>query len=110
MSDILILPSKRGISESFGRVFAEAATRSRASIDVNKGGMQNIIENGETGFLIEPDDITALQKIIEYVLENKTQIKKIGLSAKAKAEKQYNCSINANKFEKHLKEIGYKNT
>jgi hypothetical protein len=42
------------------------------------------------------------------VLENKAQIKKMGLSAKAKAEKQYNCYINAKKFEKHLKEIVYK--
>jgi glycosyltransferase involved in cell wall biosynthesis len=108
MCDIFVLPSRRGISESFGRVFVEAAARCKASIGVNEGGMPDIIENKKTGFLIEPGDIIALQKILEYVLENKAQIKKMGLSAKAKAEKQYNCYINAKKFEKHLKEIVYK--
>ncbi len=109
LCDIFVLPSRRGISESFGRVFAEAAARCKASIGVNEGGMPDIIENKKTGFLIEPGDIAGLQKIFEYAIENKEIIKKMGLSAKVKAEKQYNCYIIAKKFEKHLKEIVYKN-
>jgi glycosyltransferase involved in cell wall biosynthesis len=105
MCDIFVLPSRRGISESFGRVFAEAAARCKASIGVNEGGMRDIIENQQTGFLIDAGDINALEKIFEYSLENKEQIKMMGLRAKLKAEKQYNSYINAKKYEKHLQEI-----
>jgi glycosyltransferase involved in cell wall biosynthesis len=99
MCDIFVLPSRRGISESFGRVFAEAAARYKASIGVNEGGMTDIIEHGKTGFLIKSGDIHALQKTIEYVLDNIEEIRKMGLNARYKAEKSYKSYAIANKFQ-----------
>lgn len=59
--DIFVLPS---IEESFGRVYVEAGARHKASIGCRIGGVTEVIDDGETGCLIEPKDVDALAEAI----------------------------------------------
>ena len=68
--DLFILASKRGKSESFGRVFVEAASRGKVSIGVNQGGMADAVLNGETGFLLQSGVDHEIRDSIAWILEN----------------------------------------
>jgi glycosyltransferase involved in cell wall biosynthesis len=100
--DIFVLPSRRGVSESFGRVFVEAAARSKASVGVNAGGMKDIIDDGNTGFLIDAGDVEALAKIIHFFLKNQEALIKMGREARSRVKEKYSRMTNAKIFENHL--------
>ena len=53
LSDIYLLPSK---SESFGLSALEALSCSVPVIGTNVGGLSEVVEDGKSGFLIDPDD------------------------------------------------------
>ena len=54
--------------EAFGRVMIEALAMERPVIATEHGGALEIIEPGETGFLVPPSDSYALAKAIERLL------------------------------------------
>jgi len=105
LCDLFVLPSRRGVLESFGRVFAESAARRRASIGVDGGGMPDIIDDGHTGFLLKAGDVPAIQNTIEYAMSHRDIIRKMGLNARLKAETHYTSRAIAMKFESYLQQV-----
>ena len=101
--DLFILPSRRGISESFGRVFVEAAARNKPLIGVKDGGMVDIIEDGINGFLVQSGDIVEIKKKISYVMHNRDEKIRMGINARQKAEKMFTSLMISNQIELHLK-------
>lgn len=70
--DILIVPSI--INEAFGRVIVEAYSFGIPVIGSNKGGIPELIDVGETGFIFNPDIKFDLSKIImESGLDKKVE-------------------------------------
>lgn len=72
-ADIFIGPSIRtadGDSEGFGLTFVEAAMSGCLVIGTKTGGIEDIIRDGQTGFLISPEDSTALAEKIQFVIHN----------------------------------------
>ncbi len=65
--DLFVLPS---IEESFGRVYAEAGARHKASIGCFTGGVVEVIDHQNTGLLIEPGDVDALAEAIVKFKDN----------------------------------------
>jgi glycosyltransferase involved in cell wall biosynthesis len=57
-------------SEAFGRVVAEALACETPVVASRVGGIPEIIDDGETGFLVELHDEDALRKKVETLLEN----------------------------------------
>lgn len=60
-SDVLVLPS---VNESFGQVIVEGMACGLPAIAVDRGGPAEIVVDGETGRLVEPDDADALERAI----------------------------------------------
>ncbi|MDQ6749621.1 MAG: glycosyltransferase family 4 protein [Actinomycetota bacterium] len=56
-ADVLILPSVR---EQFGQVIVEAMACERPAIAVRRYGPAEIVDDGDTGWLVEPDDEAGL--------------------------------------------------
>src|SRR5690625_7901351 len=56
ISDLLLLMSEQ---ESFGLVILEAIACEVPSIGTNVGGIPEVINHGETGYLVELGDITS---------------------------------------------------
>jgi glycosyltransferase involved in cell wall biosynthesis len=100
--DLYILPSRRGKEESFGRVFAEAAARSKPSIGVAEGGMIDVIINGKTGFLVNSGHVDGIQDRIQWCLINKEAVDKLGYQAKQHAELRFKSNNIARLLEKRL--------
>lgn len=60
--DLLVVPS---VNEPFGRVVIEAMANGVPCIGANAGGIPEIIDNHDTGWLYPPGDIYALAGMIE---------------------------------------------
>ena len=75
-ADIFVYPSIW--DEGFGISVVEAMARGCIPITFNKGGLPEIINNGENGFLIDNINSEELaQKILELILNNDKEINKI---------------------------------
>lgn len=85
LCDLFVLPSRRGEAESFGRVFAEAAARSKPAVGVAAGGMPDVIRNGETGFLVSAGDRDALSGIFRRLLAEPSWFRDMGRRARERA-------------------------
>jgi glycosyltransferase involved in cell wall biosynthesis len=64
--------------EPFGRVIAEAMAMGRPVVAANDGGPTEIIDDGQTGFLVPPHDDEALATRIAALLQDPVMAKRIG--------------------------------
>jgi glycosyltransferase involved in cell wall biosynthesis len=67
-SDVLVVPSVW--PETFAIVIVEAYARGVPVIATHSGGIPELVEEGQTGFLVPPGDITALAEAICRVAAN----------------------------------------
>lgn len=76
--DIEIISSKK---EAFGRVTVEAMMSGLAVIGTNSGGTVELIDNNKNGLLFEQDNALDLADKIEYLYNNRNEIKRLGKKA-----------------------------
>jgi glycosyltransferase involved in cell wall biosynthesis len=86
-SDICVVPSIW--QEPFGIVAVEAMACGKPVIASKVGGLQNIVEDGKTGFLVPPGDPKALSEKIEILLTNPKLRQEMGEKGREKAEREY---------------------
>jgi glycogen(starch) synthase len=67
-STLLVLPSR---SEGLPRVVIEAFCRARPVVGTRAGGIPDIVEDGVSGLLVEPDDSRALADALVSVLSDR---------------------------------------
>lgn len=67
--------------ETFGLTLLESFSEQRTVIASNIGGMSEIIEDGETGYLVCPGDVGSLAERIEYLYDNPQVAEAMGLRA-----------------------------
>ncbi len=70
--DAFILPS---YSETFGIVYLEAMYAGIATVGVKGQGIDGVITDRETGFLLAPKSIDAIVELIIYLEQNPEQVK-----------------------------------
>ncbi len=100
-NDVLILPS---FSEGLPQVVLEAMARGVIVVATRVGGLNNLIKDGENGFLFEPGDKKGLLKIIREIQMNELPllaIRKNGINT----AKKYSFEKQATKIYKVLDQI-----
>jgi glycosyltransferase involved in cell wall biosynthesis len=78
--DVLVLPSI--LPEPFGLVVAEAMAAGKPVIATRHGGPTEMVVEGETGFLIPPNDASALASAIQNLLAHPEEAARLGRSAR----------------------------
>jgi len=85
-SDLVVFPS---LMPHFARPIVEAAAMGKPSVGSDLGGVNELIEHGRTGLLVEPGSPTALAEAIEELLTNQKKLKTLGENALAKARREF---------------------
>ncbi|MGD0635723.1 MAG: glycosyltransferase family 4 protein [Beijerinckiaceae bacterium] len=67
-ADIVTVPSR--LPESLGRVAIEAMAYGRPPLVSNIGGLPEVVEDGRTGWLVQPDQPAALAQALRAIIEN----------------------------------------
>lgn len=76
-TDILVFPS---IRPHFARPILEAGAMGKPVIGSNLGGVIELIEDSKNGFLVKPKSVHSLVEKLSYFLENKQEIKRMGMN------------------------------
>jgi glycosyltransferase involved in cell wall biosynthesis len=96
---VFVLPS---LSEGLGRVLIEAMVSGKPVVGSNTGGIPEIIRDGETGFLVEPDDSQDLSQKILFLLKNPDLAMKMGMKGKQFAEQNFSNENYAKHYQKMI--------
>jgi len=84
--DVFVLPSWR---ETFGLVYLEAMAAAKPVIGVRGQGVDGIVEDGKTGYLVSPNSVSEVTEAIRSVLTNPNRAREIGLRARELVLDQY---------------------
>ena len=107
-ADIFIGPSintSDGDSEGFGLTFVEAAMSGCILIGSKVGGIEEIIHDGGTGFLVPPKNVPALAKMIVYVLKNINKFNELKRNGRERALHKFEWNGITRKYNKLMKAV-----
>ena len=99
-ADIFVLPTFYS-NECFPLVLLEAMQYSLPIISTDEGGIKDIVEDGETGFIVKENDPNELAEKLELLLNNKSLRLQMGNAGRMKYEKEFTLQA----FETRLHEI-----
>jgi glycosyltransferase involved in cell wall biosynthesis len=85
-SDVVILPSD---AEALPTVLIEAACASRPVVASRVGGVPEIVDDGDTGLIIEPQNPQALARAIEDLLDDPERSAQMGQTARRRAIERF---------------------
>jgi glycosyltransferase involved in cell wall biosynthesis len=85
-SDAVVLPSVR---EQFGQVLVEGMACGLPAIAVDAHGPGQIVDHGETGWLVEPDDEEALAEALVEAVNEGEERRRRGAAARAEIRATY---------------------
>ncbi|MBI4715553.1 MAG: glycosyltransferase family 4 protein [Nitrospirae bacterium] len=105
--DIFCMPSEMSDAnydvEGFGIAFLEAAAMGKIAIGARAGGMGDAIEDGKTGFLIEPGDAEGLAERLDDIFSRPEAYETIRLRARERALTKFDWSVQTDKMIDILK-------
>lgn len=76
---LLVLPSR---AEGLGRVLVEAASRGRALVGADRGGIPDVVAHEENGLLVDPDDPPAIAHALVRILTDRALAERFGAAAR----------------------------
>jgi glycosyltransferase involved in cell wall biosynthesis len=101
-SDLLCLPSYR---EGFGSVVVEAGAVGVPAIASKIYGLVDAVVDGETGFLHEPHDITAIRRCMQKLIDDSRLRLKLGKQAQIRAAKEFDSTLITEEWVNFYREI-----
>jgi glycosyltransferase involved in cell wall biosynthesis len=90
--------------EPFGLVIIEGMASGVPVVASNRGGPVEIIEHGEDGFLVDPEETESVVNIVIELLKDKSLCKNIGEKARKKVVEQFSVEKFVRQFENIYKE------
>ncbi len=85
-ADVLALPTE---ADTFGIVAVEASAAGIPAIVTNVGGVASIVEDGVTGFVMQPGDVETLGRHLRALADNPGLRRRMGRAARQRAEARF---------------------
>lgn len=82
-ADVFVMPSRQ---EGFGIVFLEAMAAAKPVVGAARGGATEVIADGETGFLVDYGDVSALADRLTTLLADDDLRRRMGEAGRRKVE------------------------
>ncbi len=86
-SDIVVMPSRGG--EPFGLITIEAGASRRPVVATRDGGIPEVIQHGENGFLVEREDLAALAHYTAMLVDDPMLRQRMGERARQIVEERF---------------------
>jgi colanic acid/amylovoran biosynthesis glycosyltransferase len=105
--DMLIACSvvaKNGDRESGLLVAKEAGARGLPVIGTHHGGIPEIVDDGETGFLVPERDVDALASRLTALFSDPSLATRLGTAARRKMQREYDITARVEELEAHYDE------
>jgi glycosyltransferase involved in cell wall biosynthesis len=84
--DLFVLPS---LSEGLSSAIMEAMASSLPVIASNVGGIPELVQNGDNGFLVRPADPESLARAIMQLVEKPETLRQMGIRGRERVEKKF---------------------
>lgn len=91
-ADLFVLPSYH---EGLPNAILEAMSCGLPVVSTKIGGIPEIVEDGNTGILVNPKDSDALANAIDYLIKNDELARKMGKTGRDKVEQKFSWQQNA---------------
>jgi glycosyltransferase involved in cell wall biosynthesis len=101
-ADVFVAPS---IADNLPLTVLEALACGTPTVAFNIGGMPDLIDHGDTGYLAQPFYPQDLAQGIEWVLSDAARHHKLRIAARAKAEREFNIPRVVGKYLALYKEL-----
>jgi glycosyltransferase involved in cell wall biosynthesis len=105
-ADIFVHPS---YLDCMPLVILEAMQHSLPVVSTFEGAIPDTVEDGVTGFLVQPKDPRALADKLELLIRNPELQKSMGMAGREKYEKEFTIERFENRLKEILQEVGGKN-
>jgi glycosyltransferase involved in cell wall biosynthesis len=102
-SDIIVVPSQR--EESFGRICIEAGAAKKPVVATRVGGIPEIVEHGNNGFLVNKDDLDAMLKFTQELIDNAQLREEMGRKGRKLAEEKFSIGKHVGEIERIYEEL-----
>lgn len=96
LADLFLLPSEH---ESFGLVVLEAMSCAVPCIATRRGGTAELVEDGRSGFLVDPEDIDGMAKVGLQLLRDPELAGRIGRAARERARDHFSEEAVVRRYE-----------
>lgn len=100
--DIFVLPTE---AEAFGIAAVEASAVGLPVIATAVGGLQDIVVNGETGFLLQPGNMQGMRECLCLLTQDSSRHVRMSRAARNHAEVHFDARRNAGRIVTILKEV-----
>ncbi len=99
---VFVMPSR---AEGFGFVFLEAMHYGLPVVGGNRDATVEVVADGETGFLVDPQDITAVAAKLATLLANPALRRQMGQASRLRVERVFGFSVFQKTLWHHLAEL-----
>ena len=97
LCDVYIMPSRelvnRGDTEGFGITFLEANACAKPVIGSRSGGVVDAVVDGETGFLVEPENTDEIARKLILLLTDAELARRLGAQGRERILRQYTWEV-----------------
>ena len=93
----LVIPSRR---EAFPLVALEAGAAARPVVAARVGGLEELVADGETGFLVAPESAESLAGAISILLSDPPRAAAMGAAARALVLRRFSLDAHVDAYEK----------
>ena len=105
-SDIFIMAPRyieeAGDVEGFGIVFLEASACGKAVIAGRSGGVAEAVVDGQTGILVDPEDVTEIRDTILRLLEDEKYAEKLGSNGFTRVRQEFRWKSRSEELKKYM--------
>lgn len=86
----MVISATSNTPESFGRVAVEAMAMGKPVIATAHGGSLEIVEDKETGWLVQPADVVSMSRALDAALDmSKDELSRIGLKGQSRVMRKF---------------------